>query len=248
MTEANETGGGSWRPWFYGVMAVLGLAGAGLIGYTLAGDGGADRAAVSPAGSGGSTAAPGDGSAEQGQQQFPARFDTLGVAKGAEDAPVVVREFADYQCPACRSFFPTAQKIDEEYVQNGQVRYVFFDFPVTSQHPNAMAAAQAARCAGDQDAYWAMHDALFENQREWSGRDDPLPAFRDYARGIGIDADRLVRCVESGTKREVVERNRQFAQALGVSSTPTIVVGNQGIRGAVPWDRIRPVIESKLQE
>lgn len=250
MTDGSgDDGSTSWKPWFYVAVAVLGLAGVGLIGYTLGASRQLDESAAAAAASGNGSAEESSNAAEgQGRQQFPARFDSLGVSRGAEDAPVVVREFADYQCPACRSFFSTARRIDEEYVESGQVRFVLFDLPVTSQHPNAMAAAQAARCAGDQGAYWPMHDALFENQREWSGLDDPLQAFRGYGRDIGIDADRLAACVRDGETRNAVERSREFARALGVSSTPTVVVGNTGVRGAVGWDRIRQMIEERLQQ
>ena len=77
---------------------------------------------------------------------FPSDLDDYGVSVGADDAPVVVREFADYQCPACARFSEASQRLKEEYVDTGKVRFVYFDLPL-QQHQNAMPAAQAARCA-----------------------------------------------------------------------------------------------------
>ncbi len=103
---------------------------------------------------------------------FLAALDRYGISVGDANAPVVVREFADYQCPACGRFSDASQRLKEEYVESGQVRFVYFDLPL-QQHKNAMPAAQAARCAGDQGAYWQMHDELYDMQTEWSGSGDP---------------------------------------------------------------------------
>ena len=75
---------------------------------------------------------------------FPSQVDQYGVAVGESDAPVVVREFADYQCPACQNFSDASRKLREQYVASGQVRFVYFDLPL-QQHENAVPAAMAAR-------------------------------------------------------------------------------------------------------
>ena len=79
--------------------------------------------------------------------EFPAIVDQYGISVGSEDAPVVVREFADYQCPACARFAEASQRLKQEYVETGKVRFVYFDLPLR-QHQNAMPAAQAARANG----------------------------------------------------------------------------------------------------
>lgn len=250
-SEPGDDGGMSDRL-FYGVLGALAAAGlalaaAALIGLPGRGDGGgppaSDRAASS---ADAETRSGGSAASGSGQRSFPARYDTLGIALGPEDAPVTVREFADYQCPHCRRFAGPVKRMIEEYVESGRVRYVFFDFPITGSHPNAMAAAQAARCAGDQGAYWDMHDALFADQGEWSPASDPVPHFREYAREIGIDPERMARCVESGEKRDAVLASRKFARAIGVRSTPTALVGTEPITGAASFSRLRAMIERQL--
>lgn len=224
---------------FYWAMGVLALAGVGL---------GALALLESPAPAAGSASRAGSvASAAAAQQpEFPAQYDTLGVSIGPDDAPVVVREFADYQCPACGDFAPVAKQIRQEYVATGQVRFVLFDIPLTNVHPNALVAAQAARCAGEQGGYWEMHDALFENQNDWSPAADPLGHFSDLAREVGLDAVQLRRCVESGRMRTAVQQSYEFAIGIGVRSTPTIVVGNVPLTGAQPYERVRSVIEQQL--
>lgn len=225
---------------FYWAMGVLALAGVtlGVIGL------------LSSQGSPGSVV-PGGVSAAAARaetQSFPSEYDTLGVSIGPLDAPVVVREFADYQCPACGEFAPTAKQVRQEYVASGQVRFILFDMPLSDVHPNALVAAQAARCAGEQGRYWEMHDALFENQAEWSPAPDPLGHFSNLAREVGVNGVELSQCVESGQTQAAVQQSYDFASAIGVRSTPTIVVGNVPLTGAQPYERVRSLIEEQLAQ
>lgn len=175
---------------------------------------------------------------------FPAELDQYGVSVGSEDAPVVVREFADYQCPACGRFSDASQKLKEQYVDSGKVRFVFFDLPL-QQHQNAMPAAMAARCAGDQDGYWGMHDQLFDAQSEWNSSGDPVETFSRYAGDLGLDERRFRRCMTTELHREDVEQSRRVAMQLRVSSTPTVLVDN--IRLTRPgWGQLSAVVEREL--
>ncbi|MDK9556799.1 thioredoxin domain-containing protein [Marinobacter sp. M216] len=175
---------------------------------------------------------------------FPAELDRYGVSVGPADAPVVVREFADYQCPACGRFSDASQKLKAQYVEAGKVRFVYFDLPL-QQHQNAMPAAQAARCAGDQDAYWDMHDQLFAAQSEWSSSDDPVATFTRYAGELGLEERRFRRCMTTELHREAVEESRRVAMQLRVASTPTVLVDN--IRLPRPgWGQLSAVVEREL--
>ncbi|MDY6840620.1 MAG: thioredoxin domain-containing protein [Pseudomonadota bacterium] len=175
---------------------------------------------------------------------FPARMDQYGVSQGPEDADVVVREFADYQCPACGGFFSASKKLKQAYVDTGKVRFVYFDLPL-QQHANAMPAAQAARCAGDQGAYWEMHDRLFNSQTEWSGSNDPVATFTRYAVDLGLAKRRFRACMTTELHREAVEQSRQVAMQLRVTSTPTVLVDN--IRLTRPgWGQLSAVVEREL--
>lgn len=185
---------------------------------------------------------------EKSQPAFPRQYDKFGVALGPKEAPIVIREFGDFQCPACRSLAPAIQKVREHYAQTDRVRFVFFDFPLTRLHPNALAAAQAARCAKQQGAYWAMHDLLYERQDHWKNREDPLPRFKRYAQKLGLDPTALEGCIREDRTLAVIKKSKAFGQAIGIHATPTVLIGNSGFRGSAPYSHLRSLIEQKLAE
>jgi len=175
---------------------------------------------------------------------FPAMVDQYGVSVGSPDAPVVVREFADYQCPACQQFTGAVQKLKKQYVESGQVRFVFFDLPLR-QHQNAVPAALAARCAGDQGSFWAMHDMLFDNQYEWSDSGSAAAMFTRYADELGLETRRFQRCMDTELHVEAIERSRQVAVQLRVNSTPTVFVDNI-LLPRPGWSQLSAVVEREL--
>ena len=182
--------------------------------------------------------------APEGAAPFPAEVDQYGVHLGDPDAPVVVREFADYQCPGCANFARLHGQLKEQYIDTGKVRLVFFELPLP-QHANAMPAAQAARCAGDQDNYWGMNEKLFSNQSSWSRADDPVPLFADYARELGLNEGRLQRCMAQGLRREQVEDSLAVARQLRVASTPTVIVDNIPVPRP-GWEQLSGIIDRQL--
>src|SRR5881628_2783703 len=94
-------------------------------------------------------------------------------SKGRRDAPVTVYEMSDFQCPYCRDFaLNTLPTLEREYVASGKVRFVFINLPLTKLHANAVAAAEAAMCAAQQQKFWPMHDLLFQRQAVWAARTD----------------------------------------------------------------------------
>lgn len=173
---------------------------------------------------------------------FDSRYDALGVAVGDADAPVTIREFADYQCPACAAFAPTVERVREELVETGKARFVFFDFPLP-MHAHAREAAAAARCAARQDQFWGYHDRLFETQRRWAEADDPTPVFLDLAVESGVNAGRLEQCIDQGAADEVIAQSLEAGKAVGLRATPTVIVGDTMFSGAVGFDQIRQAVE-----
>lgn len=169
---------------------------------------------------------------------------------GNADAPVTILEFSDYQCPYCRQYVrQTLPKILATYVETGQVRYLFKDFPLES-HPNAQKAAEAARCAGVQGAYWAMHGRLFDAQREWAqrGQEEALEKFVRYAEELGLDATSFRDCLESGESGEQIRQDLWEGQQAGVRGTPSFLINGQLLAGAYPFETFQQMIEAELQQ
>lgn len=177
---------------------------------------------------------------------FPAELDRFGVSVGSPQAPVVVREFADYQCPGCATFAESVQRLRREYVDAGKVRFVYFDFPL-AQHRNAVPAARAARCAGDQQGYWPMQELLFSGQSRWSELSDPLAMFSRFAGQIGLNTARFESCMRSNRHRDAIERSLAAARQLRLSSTPSVFVDN--IQLTRPsWYQLSGVVERQLSQ
>lgn len=157
-----------------------------------------------------------------------------GVSIGNEDAPITIMEFADFQCPTCQAFWGQAKPlIDLSYVQTGQVKFVFHDFPLHEGHPHAFLAARAARCAEEQDNFWGYHDRLFQEQQRWSSRADPMSDYLTYAAEVGLDEGDFERCIKSDRHAELVSANRILGEQLGVSGTPTVFL-DAGEGRAIP--------------
>jgi protein-disulfide isomerase len=167
---------------------------------------------------------------------------------GNAGAPVTVVEFSDFQCGYCRQHaLETLPRIVEAYVDSGQVRYVWRDLPL-EVHANAQTAAEAARCAGAQGAFWAMHDRLFEAQAEWSPLEGSELAelLAGYAAELDLDTAAFDRCLETGEYGPQVRQDAREGGQAGLNATPAFLIDGQLLTGAQPFERFQEVIDAAL--
>lgn len=168
---------------------------------------------------------------------------------GDPAAPVTIVEFTDFQCPFCsRHAVETLPQIKRDYVDTGKVRYVFMDFPLSSIHPQAQLTAEAARCAGDQNQFVAMHDLLFVRQGEWAGREDIADVLMGYARELGLDESAFSECLTSGVHEAAVLADLEEGVRVGVDGTPAFFINGVFVSGAQPYEAFQEVIDSLLAE
>jgi protein-disulfide isomerase len=161
-------------------------------------------------------------------------------AIGPENAPITIIEFSDYECPFCTRWYAEVwPRIQAAYPD--QVRLVYRDFPLTSIHGNAVPAAEAANCAGEQGAYWEFHEKLF-NDPDGLGKE----AYQNYASELGLDADAFDQCVEERRYQDEVASDLDFAFNLGVRSTPTFFINGIALVGAQPFEVFKDVIDKEL--
>jgi protein-disulfide isomerase len=140
---------------------------------------------------------------------------------GSRNAPVTIVEFTDYQCPFCRGFkSATFPDIRKKYIDTGRVRFVVRDFPLTEDHPEAMLAAEAAHCAGDQEKFWPMHDLLFSDASKL-GRNGLL----DAAASLKLDMEAFRSCLESGRHNAEIQNDMKVGSSLQINGTPAYFVG-----------------------
>ena len=161
--------------------------------------------------------------------------------RGDVDGAVTIVEFADFQCPYCQAAEASLKELLEKY--KGTVRLGFRDFPLRPIHPQAQAAAEAARCAGDQGKFWEYHDLLFANQATLG-----VDAFKEHAQAAGMDAERFEACLKSGRFRSSIENDLQSGIAAGVSGTPAFYINGTLLSGAQPVSAFEKIIESELAE
>ena len=167
-----------------------------------------------------------------------------GYLKGSESAPVEITEYADYQCPFCQTFatlqMPT---IEERLIKTGRLRWRYRDFPL-QQHQFARLAAHSAACADEQGKYWEQHDSIYEGQGEWAGARDAAGHFRRYAQANGLDLGRYDDCMEAGKYAGRIQASYEEGVRLGVSSTPTLLVGDRLYQGRIDSDAIARLVDS----
>jgi len=162
-------------------------------------------------------------------------FPSLGPA----DAPITIVEFSDFQCPFCRAWHQqTYQPLLDAYP--GKIRIVYRDFPLTSIHPNAFPAAEAAQCANEQNAFWPYHDKLFSSEN--LGDD----VYKQYAQDLGLDVAKFDDCLTTHKYQKYIQDNSDFAVNLGVNSTPTFFINGLAIVGAQPISVFQQVIDKEL--
>lgn len=165
---------------------------------------------------------------------------------GDPNAPVTIEVFSDFQCPYCARFaLETFPLIRENYIDSGQVRFVFRDFPLPG-HEQADEASLAANCAGEQGQFWAMHDTLFEKQGEWSGNPQAVSLFQSYAQSLGLDTSAFSTCADSGKYYSEIENDLREGIDMGVTGTPTFFLNGQPLVGAYPFSEFQRIIEEKL--
>lgn len=166
---------------------------------------------------------------------------------GNEDAPVTIIEFSDYECPFCGRFWSqTLPLIKSEYIDTGKVRFVYRDFPLSSIHPMAQPAAEAAECVRDEaggsdEVYFEYHDKIFANQASLS-----VSSLKQWAQELGYNIDS---CLSSGKFTSEVQKDLADAQSAGGRGTPFfVIIGSDGegtpLSGAQPFSAFKQILDS----
>lgn len=165
--------------------------------------------------------------------------------EGNASSTITVIEYADFQCPACRAYYPLVKQMAQEF--GSQVAFVYRYFPLVSIHPNAEFGARAAEAAGLQGKFWEMHNLLYEKQDEWAEQADVMKYFDSYAQLIGINVAKFDVDFKSVDVKNIVEGYRNFAEKNGMNSTPTFYVNGKKIDNPQSVDAFRAVIQNAIK-
>ena len=188
------------------------------------------------------------GPQQPGEQIIKAKVSIQGAyALGSKDAPLTMVEFTDFQCPFCQRFHVnTFAELKRDYIDTGKLRFVSRDLPLDF-HPNAMQAAEAGRCAGEQGQYWAMRDRMNANPDRLD-----MASLVSWAQDLKLNVNGFRACVESQKYKNAIQSDIQMAQRIGANGTPSFVVGKSTgdgvdgelVVGAMPYQ----LFDQKLKE
>ena len=165
---------------------------------------------------------------------------------GNPNAQITIVEFGDYQCTFCYKFHnETMPKINEKYLSNENVNFIYKDFPLNGK--SSLMASEASYCAQKQDQFWEYHDKLYEN---WGGENTgwiTQDALSLFAREVGLELDDFNACMAQSEFRQKVLDNEQFAREININATPTFLIFNDDevyrIIGSQSIDKFEQVIQ-----
>jgi protein-disulfide isomerase len=178
---------------------------------------------------------------------------------GPENAKVTVVEFSDFECPYCAAAAGTHEELINrfksqdptweaavpklrELAEEGKIKYVFRDFPLTSIHQYAQKAAEGAECADEQGKFWEYHDRLFETAKL------DLASLKQHAADLGLDTTKFNECLDSGKYASEVAKDLQDGQAVGVRGTPAYFINGRLVSGAQSFSVFNQAIQEELNK
>lgn len=164
--------------------------------------------------------------------------------KGNASSSVVIMEYSDFQCPACRSYYPIIRELIAEF--GDRAAFIYRHFPLINIHGNAEFAARAAEAAGRQGKFWEMHDLLFEKQNEWAPVADATPSFESYALLLGISVPQFKTDFASEEVKNLVITQRVHAIKSGLAGTPSFFLNGKQIQNPVSVLEFRNLINKAL--
>jgi len=174
---------------------------------------------------------------------------------GKADSKVVLVEYGDFQCPGCGSAEPGVEKVINEY--ESYSAFVFRNFPLTSSHQNALAAAGAVEAAGLQNKYWEMHNLIYTKQNDWNtlSVDVRTTTFVDYASQLGLDTTKFKTDMSSGAVSQKISFDQSIGYKVGVNSTPTFVLNGTVLPETILKDiqtgtgnQLRDALDAQLKQ
>lgn len=153
---------------------------------------------------------------------------------GSAKAKITIVEFGDFACPVCLQSFPTVREIGLKYKDD--IKFIWRDYPVVADYSAALALA--ARCAGEQNLFWPMHDKLFQNQGV--DQNDQLAAL---ANQVGANQVKFKDCLNKQKYLPQIQKDLSDGQSFSITGTPTYFINGYKIPGDIPYDVFVKIIE-----
>ncbi|GAC1656316.1 MAG: hypothetical protein NVS4B3_22000 [Gemmatimonadaceae bacterium] len=170
----------------------------------------------------------------------------VGYDRGSRTAPLVMIDLSDFGCPYCAEFArETFPALDRDYVATGNVFFKYVPILIGS-FPHSREATRATECAADQGGFWPMMKLVYEAQGDWKRAGDPYPLLSRIASAAGLDTARLGVCYASMQTDARTRHASRLADDLGLRVTPSFIVNERPIQGALPLVEFQKVIDAAL--
>ncbi len=164
--------------------------------------------------------------------------------QGPINAKVTLTEYADFECPACKAYYPVLKQLQKDYAN--KMLFVYRFFPLKSIHPNAINSAKAGYAAGLQGKFWQMHDKLFDTQDTWAVLSEPESTFISYAKSMGLNTTIFQKDYEAVSTESIVNNFYDTDVTLGLNSTPTFFLNGKLINNPTSYDEFKKIIDTAL--
>src|SRR3989338_8866558 len=181
---------------------------------------------------------------EQSSKPIDLPVNTSDMIKGNPDSPMTLVEYSDFQCPTCRLYAPIVKSLVEK---NGDLRLVYRHFPL-EQHQYSRHTARAAEAAGKQDAFFPMHDLIFEKQDEWKESKDIDKTLLEHAASLKLDIAQFKKDYESAAVQKKVQDDYNSGIGYGVGGTPTFFLNGVQLEKLLPLDEFQKLIDEEREK
>lgn len=165
---------------------------------------------------------------------------------GPKTAKVQLIEYADFQCPACKAYYPFVGQLLKD--EQGKILYAYRFFPLSQAHKNAVNSLQAALAASKQNKFWEMQNTLFTKQDEWADLSDPEQQFTAYAKDLGLNTQEFKTDYESKQAHDFASKQEDSATNLGLTYTPSFILDGKLITNPNTYQDFKKLIDSELSK
>ncbi len=166
---------------------------------------------------------------------------------GDQNAPVTIIEYSDFQCPFCGKFFKETESVlREKYIKTGKVKFIYRSFAFLGQE--SLWAANAARCAGEQDKFWQYHDYLYSNQSGENQGAFSKDNLKSFATALGLNTEKFNACLDSEKYTDLIQKETKAGSEAGVQGTPASFINGTLYPGALPTATFTKIIDDELSK
>ncbi len=165
--------------------------------------------------------------------------------KGPKDAPAVLIEYSDLQCPACKAYHPLVDQLISEF--GNKLTVVYRHFPLRQIHQYAQIAALSAEAAGQQGKFWEYAAIMFDRQGEWTTAPNPRDSFTAYAKELKLDTDRFSRDMDSSAAKNAVDADVSSGTKANIQGTPTFFLNNEKLTNPATFDAFKKLVDDAIK-